>query len=81
MRTQEPMRTGTLVPVSRRSVVHRWNLRIIGLATLMALSACGSGGYDEYRITDAWGNQETIRVPIGKSPGEVSSSRLFSRPC
>ena len=39
---------------------------------LLALSACG-GGYDEYTISDVWGNEETVRVPIGDSPSQVSS--------
>ena len=60
----------------------RRRLRRTVLAMLLAVSACGGQGYDEYRVSDAydeyrvsdaWGNQETVKVPAGRSVGEVSS--------
>lgn len=59
-------------PGSPRLATKRWILWTIATATLLALSACG-GGYDEYVISDVWGNEETVRVPLGESPSQVSS--------
>ena len=67
-----PGRDLTPVPRSRRLANSHWLPWTVATAMLLALSACG-GGYDEYTISDVWGNEETVRVPIGDSPSQVSS--------
>ena len=47
--------------------------RRVLLTALLIVSACGGLTYDEYRVSDAWGNQETVMVPQGKTVAEISS--------